>query len=301
MSRRGWILLIALGVIWGMPYLLIKVAIVDFDPVVVAFSRTLIGGIVLIPLAIRNGGLRRVLAHWPAILAFTLVEISGPWLLLGHAETQVSSSTAALFIAVVPLITAAIATATRQDRITPIRAIGLAAGVLGVAALVGFDIVVTSPWALAALAMTAAGYAVGPIIMTRYLSGLPRIGVVAASLLLASAVYAPFVPGHPPARVEVTSVVAVVVLGIVCTALAFALFFELVAEVGPSRSTVITYLNPVVAFVLGIVILGESLGVGLLLGLPLILAGSILATRRSRRRDVEPGPGVPIVAEEVAR
>lgn len=279
MTRRGWFLLFALGVIWGMPYLLIKVALVDCDPVVVAFGRTLIGALVLAPFAIRSGSLRGVISRWPAILAFTLVEISGPWLLLGHAETQVSSSTAALFIAVVPMVAAVISTLTGRDRITPIRAAGLAIGLLGVAVLVGLDIGSTSPWALGALAVTALGYAVGPMIMSRFLSGVPRIGVVAVSLLIASAVYAPFVPGHPPTRVEAASLTAIIVLGVVCTALAFWLFFDLVAEVGPERSTIITYLNPAVAILLGVAILSDPVGPGLMIGLPLILAGSLLATR----------------------
>ena len=281
MSRRGWLLLLALGAIWGMPYLLIKVALVDFDPVLIAFGRTLIGALVLAPFAIRRSALRAVRSRWRAVLAFTLVEISGPWLLLGHAETQVNSSTAALFIAVVPIVTAAIAAGTRRDRITPARSLGLGVGLLGVAALTGFDLAAASPWALGALAVTALGYAIGPMIMSRYLSGVPRITVVAASLLFATVVYAPFVPGDLPARFEVASVAAVIVLGVICTALAFALFFDLVAEVGPARSTLITYLNPAVAILLGVAILGEPLGLGIALGMPMILAGSLLASRRS--------------------
>lgn len=282
MSRRGWILLIALGVIWGMPYLLIKVALVDCDPVVVAFARTFLGALVLLPFAIRSGGIRAVLMHWPAVAAFTVIEISGPWLLLGHAETQVSSSTAALFIAVVPLITAAVSAGTGRERLTLVRVIGLVIGVLGVASLVGFDAAVTSPWALVALAVTALGYAIGPMIMARFLGGLPRIVVVFTALVLASALYAPFALGHPPAEVRMETIVAVATLGVVCTALAFVLFFALVAEVGPARSTLITYLNPVVAILLGVAVLGEALHTGILLGLLLILVGSILASRRER-------------------
>ncbi|MEV1129748.1 DMT family transporter [Agromyces sp. NPDC049794] len=285
MSRRGWLILLALGAIWGMPYLLIKIALVDFDPMLIAFGRTLTGALVLAPFALGRSPLRAVISRWPAVLAFTLVEISGPWLLLGHAETLVSSSTAALFIAVVPILTTAIAAGTQRDRITPVRALGLGVGFLGVAVLTGFDLAVTSPWALGALALTALGYAIGPMIMSRYLSGVPRITVVAASLLLAAAVYAPFVPGNLPVRFEVQSVVAMIVLGVICSALGFALFFDLVAEVGPARSTLITYLNPAVAILLGVAILGEPLSPGIALGMPMILAGSLLASRR-------PGPAL---------
>lgn len=292
MSRRGWLILLALGAIWGMPYLLIKVALVDFDPILIAFGRTLIGALVLAPFAIRRSAVRAVISRWPAVLAFTLVEISGPWLLLGHAETQVSSSTAALFIAVVPMLAAAIAAGTRRDRITPVRALGLGVGLLGVAVLTGLDLTTASPWALGALALTALGYAIGPMIMSRYLSGVPRITVVAASLLLATAVYAPFVPDNLPARFDVSSVAVVIVLGVICTALAFALFFDLVAEVGPARSTLITYLNPAVAILLGVAILGEPLGLGIALGMPMILAGSLLASRRSEPRLGPPPPQV---------
>ena len=280
MSKRGWILFLALGVIWGMPYLLIRIAVESIDPLVVAWGRTFIGALILLPVAMARGVLRPALAHWRWLIAFTLIEISGPWLLLGHAETRLNSSTTGLLIAIVPLIAAVIVTRLGHDRLGARRITGLAIGFAGVAALVGLDIHFGDLAAVGALALVSLGYATGPIVIDRKLAGVPPLGVVTASITLAMLFYAPFVaplwPAHPTAG-AITSVIA---LGIVCTAAAFVLFFALIAEVGPARATVITYVNPLVAIALGVAFLGEPLTLGMAIGFPLVVAGSILGTAR---------------------
>ncbi|MGZ5088585.1 MAG: DMT family transporter, partial [Usitatibacter sp.] len=186
MSKRGWILFLALGVIWGMPYLLIRVAVESIDPLVVAFGRTLIGSLILLPVALHRDALRPAFLRWRALLAFTLIEISGPWLLLGHAETRLNSSTTGLLIAIVPLIAAVIVTKLGHDRLDRRRILGLVIGFAGVAALVGLDIHVSDFLAAGAIFLAALGYAIGPIIIDRKLGDVPPLGVVTASLVLAT-------------------------------------------------------------------------------------------------------------------
>jgi drug/metabolite transporter (DMT)-like permease len=284
MSKRGWILFIALGVIWGMPYLLIRVAVESIDPLVVAFGRTLIGALLLLPVALYRNSLAPAFRRWRAVLAFTLVEMSGPWLLLGHAETRLNSSTTGLLIAIVPLIAAVIVTKLGHDRLDGRRITGLVIGFAGVAILVGLDIHFSDFAAVGAIALVSLGYATGPIIIDRKLADVPPLGVVTASLILAAVLYAPFAPLLWPSHATWAAVGSVAGLGILCTATAFILFFALIAEVGPARATVITYINPVVAIILGVALLNEPLTLGMAIGFPLVIVGSILGTARTGTR-----------------
>lgn len=285
MSKRGWLLFGALSVLWGVPYLMIRVAVLEIDPVVVAFLRCLIAVAVLLPIAVRSGAVAPALRQWKPLLAFTGVEIVGPWFLLGHAEKTINSSTAGLMIAVVPLIAAVIVTRIGADKLDRRRITGLLVGFGGVAALVGLDIQTSDLAAVAAIAGVALGYATGPILINRYLSEVPPMGVIATSLTIATLVYAPFTPGAwPQHAVSAEAVWSVIGLGLICTAAAFLIFFALVAEAGPARATVITYVNPAVALVLGISILNEPLSAGMLIGFPLVILGSILATAGPRKQ-----------------
>ncbi|MEU7139671.1 DMT family transporter [Nocardia sp. NPDC046473] len=282
MTRRGWALFLAMGVIWGVPYAMIRIAVQDFDPVVVAFARTLIGALVLLPIALYTKALGPVFRRWRPLLLYTFVEIVGPWLFIGFAETTLNSSTVGLLIAAVPLIAVVIVTKLGQDRFDRRRVTGLMVGFAGVAALVGLDIDLSNPAALGAIALTTIGYAVGPIVINRALADLPPLGVVTASLIIAAVVYAPFAAWRRPASYPADATLSVVGLALICTAAAFLLFFALISEVGPARATVITYINPAVAIVLGVAALGEPLTAGMAIGFPLVIFGSILGTARSR-------------------
>jgi drug/metabolite transporter (DMT)-like permease len=281
MTRRGWLLFVTLGILWGIPYLFIRVAVWDFDPVVVAFGRTAIGGLLLLPLAIRSGALRPLLPYWKILLVYTAVEIIGPWVLLGHAETRLNSSTTGLLIAMVPTVAAVIVTVMGHDRLDFRRVAGLVLGFVGVALLVGLDIEVDDLIAIGQVMLVVLGYAIGPIIISRKLSDLPPIGVITGSLLVAAVAYVPFALIAWPSQVTARAAGSVIVLGIVCTAVAFLVMFALIAEAGPARMTLITYINPAVAILLGALILDEPITVGILIGFPLIILGSILGTWRS--------------------
>jgi drug/metabolite transporter (DMT)-like permease len=291
MSRRAWWLFLALGVVWGIPYLLIRIAVADMPPVFVAFARTLVGALLLLPLAISRGALMPALRRWKPLLVFTFVEISASWWLLGYAETRINSSTAGLLIATVPVITVALLAFSGRERLDARRALGLALGLGGVAALVGLDIDLSNGVAVCAALLTALGYAIGPIVISRHLSDVPPIGVIAASLALATVMYLPFVAPAWPSEFTPEATGAVLTLGVVCTALAFVLFFALIAEAGPARATVITYINPVVALVLGVLLLDEPLTAGMAVGFALVLLGSFFATARQADSAAHAHPG----------
>lgn len=282
MSRRGWILFLSLGLLWGMPYLLIRIAVGEIDPLVVAGARTLMGSLLLLPVALHRKALAPAFRKWKWLLAFTLIEISLPWVLLGHAEKTLNSSTAGLLIAVVPLFAALIVTKLGHERLEPRRLFGLALGFAGVALLVGLDIHFTDFVAVGATIVVALCYAIGPIIIDRKLNDVPAIGVITASLIVATLIYLPFAPFLLPAQVSANAAWSVVGLGVLCTAGAFMVFFALIAEVGPARATVITYVNPAVAIALGAIVLNESITKGMLIGFPLVIAGSFLGTMRKR-------------------
>lgn len=284
MTRRGWVLFIALSVCWGIPYLFIRVAVADVDPLIVAFGRTAIGGLLLLPLAMRKRAFRPLLPHWRILLIYTAVEIIGPWVLLGHAETRLNSSTTGLIIAVVPIVAAIILTVMGLDRLDARRIAGLVIGLAGVGLLVGLDVRLDDFVAIGQLLLVVLGYAIGPIIISRRLADLPSLGVVTVSLLIAAAAYAPFTPLVWPDQWTAPAVGSVVVLAVICTATAFLVMFALIAEAGPARMTLITYVNPAVAILLGAIVLGEPLTIGLAIGFPLVILGSVLGTWRSTPR-----------------
>jgi drug/metabolite transporter (DMT)-like permease len=290
MTRRGALLFAAMCVIWGIPYLMIRVAVRELAPVTLVFLRTAIGALLLAPVAAYRGELRPLLARWRPLLAYTAVEVAIPWVLLASAETRLTSSLTGLLIAAVPLVGAVIVTLTGdRDRLGGRRWLGLLVGIGGVAALVGLDVGQIDAVALVEVALVAVGYAIGPIILSRSMSDLPPYGVVSASLLLSALVYLPFAAVRWPASLPSAHVLeSVLGLAVVCTAIAFLVFFGLIAEVGPVRATVITYINPAVAAVLGVTLLSEHLTGGMIVGFALVLLGCVLATGRGADAVPEP-------------
>lgn len=302
MSRRGWILFAVLCLIWGIPYLLIKVAVRNLAPSDLVFARTAIGTVLLLPIALGRGQVRPLLGRWRPLLLYSLVEIAVAWFLLSEAETRISSSLSGLLVAAVPLVGILIVRATgTKDRLTGTRLAGLVLGLAGVAAVLGFDVGHITVLAIVEMAVVVFCYALGPQILARSLAGLPSLGVVSCSLAICTLLYAPAAILQRPTTVPSLSVIAALVtLGVVCTAIAFLVFFALIGEVGPVRATVVTYINPAVAVALGVTLLHEHFTSGIGFGFALVLAGSVLATRRGGRPlDTEPVPQQ-VVAETAA-
>src|SRR5579875_3121427 len=250
-----------MGVIWGIPYLLIRIAVRDIAPPTLVFFRTAGAGLAFLPLLGRPSNTVLLLRHWRPVAVYTVIEVAVPWLLLSRAEQHLASSLSGLLVATVPLIAVIISWVTRHEPAPGWRRLGgLALGFGGVAIIVGIDL--RGPDLIAVLEVLGVG----------------------ASLVLTGAGYAPYGLTHLPHHLSPEEVVSVILLVVVCTAVAFLTYFQLIAEVGPARSTVITYINPAVAVVLGIVLLHETVSRGLAAGIPLVFLGSILGTIRHRER-----------------
>jgi drug/metabolite transporter (DMT)-like permease len=303
LSRRGAALFAAMGVIWGIPYLLIKVADGGVSVPVLVWSRVTVGALILVPMALAQGAWRAeqravLLRHWQWLVAYAVIEIAGPWALLSTAERHLSSSTSGLLVASVPAIGALLAWLLGRsapgrgpaaaDRLTLVRVAGLALGFAGVALLAGPGAGRGDLLADAEVLATAVGYAAGPIIANRKLGEVPGIAANAVCLVLVAIVYTPAAALTWPHAVPSAQVLAsLAALGAVCTAAGLVGYFWLISEVGAARATVVTYVNPAVAVALGAAVLGERLTPAIGVSFVLILTGSVLATRAPR--PVSPG------------
>jgi drug/metabolite transporter (DMT)-like permease len=275
-----------MSVIWGLPYLLIRIAVRDFQPATLVFARTAPAALLLIPIAIKRDAIRPLLGRWKIVVAYTIIEVAVPWFLLSRAEQRLSSSVSGLLVATVPLIGAGIAGITGSEhRLDRRQLVGVLVGLGGVATLVGVNVRGSSLIGVGEILLTAIGYATGPVIISRRFSDIPSIGPVAVSFLLTAAVYAPYALTHLPKHISGEELSSVILLTLICTSLAFIVFFALIAEIGPVRATVITYINPAVAVVLGVSLLHEPLTLGIVFGFVLILFGSFLSTRHGQPRE----------------
>lgn len=293
MTARGWFLFSLMGVVWGIPYLLIKVAVDEVSPSTVVFTRCALGAALLLPFALRQRGLGgTVRSHWKPMLAFAVIEIIGPWWTLTDAERHLSSSTAGLLIAGVPIVGVVLARFFGEtERLGPRRVTGLALGLSGVAFLTAPHLTGGDARSLAEVLLTVVGYATAPLIAARHLRDVPSLHLTAPCLALAAVVYAPAALITAPSTLPSTEVLlSLAALGVVCTAIAFVAFLELIKEAGPTRATVITYVNPAVAVAAGTVLLDEHLTTTIAVAFALILAGSILATAAAPRRPTRPVP-----------
>jgi len=285
-TRRGYWLFVALCLLWGLPYLFIKVAVTSLSPAALVFMRTAIGSLLLLPWAVRGGLFRTLLARWWPIVLYSVIEVAIPWLLLSDAERRISSSLAGLLVAAVPLVGVVVGyLAGSREPIGRREVAGLVVGLAGVAVLLGGEVSGGDRSAVAAMTVVVLCYAIGPAIIARKLADLPSLPVVTASLVLCALGYAPVAWAKLPRSWPSLQVVAaVLILGVLCTALAFVVFFRLIAEVGPVRATVVTYFNPAVAVVLGVAVLGEPFTRATAAGFLLILGGSFLGTWRKPER-----------------
>jgi drug/metabolite transporter (DMT)-like permease len=294
MTRRALVMFGLMSLIWGIPYMFIRIAVAEISPATLVFARTSIAALLLLPIALLRSDLRPVLERWRWVVAFAVVEVGLPWVLLGNAEQHVTSSLAGLLVAGVPLVGTVVAASTGgRDHLGRRGLLGLMIGLVGVAAVVGSNVGASDPAAFLEMALVVVGYAVGPAILARRLGGLPSVGVMALSLSLCALVYAPIAAVQRPAVMpSAGALAAIAILGVVCTAVAFVLFSALIAEIGPVRATVITYINPAVASVLGVLVLNESFTVWMAIGLGLVILGSVLATRGAATRTADASPAL---------
>ncbi|MCP2636535.1 DMT family transporter [Microbacterium sp. HD4P20] len=300
-DARAWLLFAAMALLWGIPYLFIKQAVDSYSPAAVVAGRTLLGAVILLPFALRSNALRPALGKIGWVLAFGAIEMAGPFLLLSHAEQTLTSGLTGLLVATVPLFAALIAFGGGDRSVLkPARAIGLFVGFAGVAIIVaGPGLAIGGGAGLIAAAevlLVALLYAIAPFVIATKLRDVPALGTITLALFAVGIFYTPiaFLTQHEIPTVS--STVALVALAVLCTALAFIVFFALIARVGPVRAPLFTYVNPVVAIVLGLIVLGEPLTPGLLLGFPLVIAGCWLAATGGTLRVRKPTGELPPVA-----
>jgi drug/metabolite transporter (DMT)-like permease len=281
-------LFVAMSIIWGIPYLMIKVAVEGVSVPVLVFVRTAVGAAVLMPLALRSGIPAMIREHWKALLGFSFFEIIAAWFLLSDAERHLTSSMTGLLIAASPIIAAILDRFTGgEQRLGLRRALGLGIGLAGVAVLAGPNLAGGSTWPVIEVLMVATCYAIAPLIAARHLSNVPALPMTATCLGFGALVYAaPAVATWPTEMPSARVLLAMTGLAIICTALAFIVFFALIREVGAPRALVFTYVNPAVALLAGVIVLNEPLTAWNVAALLLILAGCVLATHR-------PGEAVP--------
>ena len=279
MTRRGWLLFSAMSVIWGIPYLLIRVAVRHLDPGVLVLGRTGPAALLLLPLVFWRGQVNVLIKNLPWIAVIGVVEFGVPWFLMATAEKHITSSLTSLLICAVPLFSVVAQKIRRTDEhISARRYAGLLVGAIGVALLVGLDLKGGSITWIGIMMVVGVGYSIGPIILATKLTHVPGPVVVAGATSFVAICWIPWSVLHWPTHLSSETLSCVAVLSIVCTAGAFLTFFELVKEIGSTRSVVVTYVNTAIAVVLGIVGLGEPLTVGIAIGFPLVIVGSIFAT-----------------------
>lgn len=287
MSRRGWFLFVMTGFLWGIPYLFISVAVDPddgFTPAIVVFMRTAIGAAILLPWALRQKSLMPAIRGWKYVIPYAFLEMIGPWILIGTAEQKISSGLAGLLVASVP-IWATIFASLHGDKTVwhHKRLFGLVIGFIGLLLVVGIESIKGSsdPLSIVMVLVASVCYAYAVMFVQNGLPGVSGIAINAVAMLFTSVFYLPFTLTQWPSHsISINAVWAVVGLGVLSTGVAFAIFFALLPIIGVARASLVTYLNTAFAVVLGVLILDEPLTIGIMAGLPLVLLGSYLASRK---------------------
>ena len=286
MTRKSWILFGIVGFLWGIPYLLMKVAVADIPPPLIVAGRTLIGAAILIPIAIKKNTFKDAIKGIKYVIPYAVLEMVGPWILITSAEKEISSGLAGLLVATVPFF-ASIFSSLRGDHSVwqPKRIFGLVVGFLGIIALVGIESITgtSNPKAIAMVILAAIMYAYAVLMITTNLPGVDGIAINGVAMGLTCLFYTPIaIATWPSNPVSAEAIAALVVLGVFSTAIAFMLFFIVIVEIGVARGSLTTYVNTAVAVVLGILILDEPITLGIIVGLPMVLLGSFLASRKEK-------------------
>ncbi len=285
MSKRSWALFALTGLLWGVPYLFIKVAVDGFSPAIIVCGRTLIGAAILIPLAMREKSLKSALRGIKYVIPYAFLEMVGPWILITTAEQEISSGLTALLVATVPIWATALASFFGDHSVWHHkRLIGLVVGFIGVIAVVGFESIFGSsnPLAIAMVLLASMLYAYAVIMITRALPDVSGVAINAVAMVFTFFFYLPIsIVQWPTTAIPLNATLALIGLGVFSTALAFPLYFALVKDIGQARGSLVTYINTAIAIVLGVVILSEPMTLGIIIGLPLILYGSYLASRKN--------------------
>jgi len=290
MSPVDWLMLAALSILWGGSFYLNKLAVAEVPPLTVALGRVAVAAVVLIAIAWMRDELRPLRVAWPVFLTLGLVNSAVPFTLIAWGQTQIASGLASILNATTPLFAVVIANATTtDDKLTPGRAVGIGCGLIGVAVMIG-------PGALNGLSLHVAGefaclvaaalYATGTVYARRFRKFTPNTlgaGQTGAATLLLMAPVAfvdqPWTHALPSPR----AIVVLVGLGAFSTALAYILYFRLLARAGATNTSLVTFLIPVSAILLGVFALGERLEPHQLAGMTAIALGLVAIDGRTEQ------------------
>lgn len=286
MSRKSLFYFVVVGILWGIPYLLMKVAVEDFPPAAVVAGRTLIGASILIPIAIYRKKFKSAVLGFKFVAFYALMEMIGPWILITTAEQKINSGLAGLLVSTVPIF-ATIITSLRGDHTVWQfkRIVGIVVGFFGLILVVGIESLTGSsdPLSIAMVIVASMGYAYAIIMVTSNLPLVDGIAINGLAMAITSIFWAPVAIAQWPSSISLKSALSLLALGVLSTAISFILFFRLLSDIGPARGSLVTYLNTSIAVVLGVIILKEPLTLGIIVGLPLVLVGSYLASRKNQK------------------
>jgi drug/metabolite transporter (DMT)-like permease len=285
MSRKSLFYFLLVGFLWGIPYLLMKVAVEEIPPSAIVAGRTLIGAAILIPVALYRKTFKGAVLGFKFVAFYALLEMIGPWILISTAQKKIDSGLAGLLISTVPIF-AAIITSMRGDHTVWQfkRMFGIVVGFIGLIAVVGIESFSgnSHPASIAMMILAAMGYSYAIIMVTTNLPLVDGIAINGLAMAITSIFWAPLAIAQWPSQVTLKPALSLIALGVLCTALAFLVFFKLLVEIGPARGSLVTYLNTSVAVVLGVIVLNEPITTGLIIGLPLVLIGSYLASKKTQ-------------------
>jgi len=290
MSRKGWILFTLVGLLWGVPYLFMKVAVEELSTPMIVFTRLMIGAALLVPLALREGSLKSALKYWRYILLYAVLEMVIPWSLITSSQRNLSSGVVALLVATVPIWATLFAHQTGDSTAAHrVRIFGIIIGLIGITLIVGIESISDfgNIRALLQILVAAASYAWAVNMITRKAPGISGIAINGIAMMISSVIFAPFAIANRPETLpslEVT--LSMLGLGVLCSGIAFWVFFVVLDEIGPARASLVVYPNTAVAVVLGIVILREPITLAILIGLPLVLVGSYFASRKPNSQPI---------------
>lgn len=288
MSRKALFLFLIAGTAWGLPYLFIRLAVPYFSTPSVIFSRVVIGALVLIPIAVYRNSLMPALKAWPWVLAYAALEMIGPWFLITESERVINSGLAGLLVATVPFFGLIIGYFYLGDKSLAHKKTltGLVIGFTGVLLLVGIDAFngsVSLPH-VGMVVLAALGYAIAPVIANQKMPNVSGVAINGLAMAMVAVFYAipalTALPKELAANPPIDAWGSLLGLGVICSALAFVAFFRLTREIDVARASLVTYMNMAVAVFLGIILLAEPITAGILIGFPLVVVGSILATRK---------------------
>jgi drug/metabolite transporter (DMT)-like permease len=290
-DRRNWILLLLLAALWGASYLFIKIGLDDLSPAGVVFTRTALAALVLMPFAIKSGGMAPLWRRAPGLFALGFIQVAGPFLLISAGERHIASSLAGILVASAPIFTAIFAIWIDQsERLSTYGVVGVVIGILGVALLLGVDVSGSGVGGGLMVVLASAGYAIGGFALKRYFTGYQPLALVAGTMTSSAVMTLPLFLIDLPSHVGLDTVGAMSALGLGGTGIAFVIYYTLNREIGPTRTSLVAYIAPVFALVYGVTLLDEDFGPVTAVGIVLIVGGSWLAAKAPARVAVEAPP-----------